>query len=189
VLASYEHGNVFSGFLYELVSTWRVCASVSFCRTNLDHAVHLLLLLLSLLPFRIWRPLPTSVVRSHKQFNKKYYYQNIHFGYLHKLFLIFIGVYLLHSGARIVQSIVTTLCKLEKGARDSSVPKMSRRGQLSTQPPIQWVKDNIFPRVKKPECEVDFSLACSAEVQGDFSYTANPPLTDMTCTETTLPLL
>jgi hypothetical protein len=92
--------------------------------------------------------------------------------------LIFIEFYLLHSGARIVQPVVTNLFKMEKRARDASVPKILRRGQLSTQPPTQWVKDNIFPRVKKPECEVDFTLACSAKVQADFSYIANPPLTE-----------
>jgi hypothetical protein len=126
---------------------------------------------------------------SHESFNKKNYYQITNFAYLHKILLVFTGVYLHHSGARIVQSLVINLCKLEKETRDSYLPETSVRGLFSTQPPIQWVKDNVLPQIKRPQCEVDFSLACSVEVQGDLSFIANTPLTDMTHTETTLPIL
>jgi hypothetical protein len=41
-----------------------------------------------------------------------------------------------------------------------------------TQPPIQWVPENLSPRVKRTECETDHSLLSSAEVKtgGDFSW-------------------
>jgi hypothetical protein len=44
-----------------------------------------------------------------------------------------------------------------------------------TQPPIQWVPDALFPRVKRQGREADHSPPASVEVKKMWIYTSTPP--------------
>jgi hypothetical protein len=44
-----------------------------------------------------------------------------------------------------------------------------------TQPPIQWVRGVVFPRVKRPGRETGHSPRTSAEVKKTWIYTSTPP--------------
>jgi len=50
---------------------------------------------------------------------------------------------------------------------------MFRRFVGSSLPAIQW-GPGVFPRVKRPELDVDHSLQCSAVVKNEWSYTCAP---------------
>jgi hypothetical protein len=45
----------------------------------------------------------------------------------------------------------------------------------TTQPPIQWVPEDLSPGVKRSEREVDHSLPTGAEVKKTWIYTSIPP--------------
>jgi hypothetical protein len=46
----------------------------------------------------------------------------------------------------------------------------------STQPPIQWVSEDLFLGVKWPGREADHSPPSSDEVKNAWSYTSTPPI-------------
>jgi hypothetical protein len=66
------------------------------------------------------RQLSCEYEESHEHFNKKNNYQSTNFAYLHKILLVFIGLYLLYSGARIVHSVVINLYPVNVENRMSS---------------------------------------------------------------------
>jgi hypothetical protein len=53
--------------------------------------------------------------------------------------------------------------------------KSSRPALGPTQPPIQWVPEDLSPGVKGPGCEADNSPATSAEVKKMWIYTSTFP--------------
>jgi hypothetical protein len=60
-----------------------------------------------------------------------------------------------------------------------------RPGQLwPKKPPIQWVPERLFVRVKRPGREADDSPVSSAEVTNAWSYTTNSQHSFMECTGT-----
>jgi hypothetical protein len=58
----------------------------------------------------------------------------------------------------------------------SRIFSMSSKTTLRpTQPPIQWVPGALFPGVKRPGREADYSHPTNSEVKKTWLYTSNPP--------------
>jgi hypothetical protein len=70
------------------------------------------------------------------------------------------------------------------GAGNFSLHHRVQNGSGATQPPIQWVPEDLSLGVKRPGREADHSPPSSAEVKNAWSYISTSPIR----TETTLPL-
>jgi len=57
----------------------------------------------------------------------------------------------------------------------------SRPNLGPTRPTIQWVPGVLFPGVKRPGREADFSPQSSAEIKNAGSYTSTPQYVFMAC--------
>jgi hypothetical protein len=52
---------------------------------------------------------------------------------------------------------------------DTSTPALE-----PSQPPVQWIQENLSPGIKRPVCEADKSPPSSTEVKNAWSYTSTP---------------
>jgi hypothetical protein len=59
--------------------------------------------------------------------------------------------------------------------REVSVSETSRVAEWPTQTSGQWVQGS-FPRLKRPNCEANYSHPPSVKVMNEGSYISNPPL-------------
>jgi hypothetical protein len=63
------------------------------------------------------------------------------------------------------------------GDKISLLSMLFRRVLGPIQPPIRWFSGTLFPRVKRPGREADYSPSTSVEVMNTWIYTSTPPIT------------